>query len=95
MFPEGAKAQAITHVVGMLIACSLLVVNASQMIILPSCDELTMCRLSVDQSVHSTLPWCPFNTRRCLICRFDRFSIRVITEETVGDESINRMTPIR
>jgi len=35
-FPEGAKAQAITHVVGIVTACSLLVVKASQTIIFPS-----------------------------------------------------------
>ena len=34
--PDGAKAHAITQVVGMVTACSLLVVNASQTIILPS-----------------------------------------------------------
>jgi len=35
-FPDGAYAHAITHVVGIVTACSLFVVNASHIIILPS-----------------------------------------------------------
>ena len=38
-FPLGAYEQAITQVVGMVMACSLLVVNASHRIILPSCNS--------------------------------------------------------
>ena len=60
----------------------MLVVNASQMIILPSCDELTMCRLSADQSVHSTLPWWPFKIRRCLMLTVAGESRRCATEQT-------------
>ena len=37
--PEGAYAQAITQVVGIVTACSLLVVYPSQTIILPSCGR--------------------------------------------------------
>lgn len=43
-----------TQVVGMVSACSLLVVNPSHTITLPSWDELTMCRLSWAQSMHNT-----------------------------------------
>uniref|UniRef100_A0A6B0UQA5 Putative secreted protein n=1 Tax=Ixodes ricinus TaxID=34613 RepID=A0A6B0UQA5_IXORI len=58
-----------THVVGMVTACSLFVVKASQIIILPSWDELTMCLLSRDQSEQSTFPWCPLSTLRGLMFR--------------------------
>lgn len=35
---------------------TLLVVKASHIIIFPSCEELTICRLSSDQSEHRTFP---------------------------------------
>lgn len=42
-------------------------VNASQTMTLPSCDELTRWRLSLDQQQESTFPVCPFRCRRGLM----------------------------
>lgn len=47
-----------------------------------TCDEETMCRLSVDQSMHSTFPWWPFRTRRDLIFNWGRPSSRWATTHT-------------
>ena len=73
-----------THVVGMEMACSLLVVKASQMIIFPSWEELTTCLLSAgDQSKQSTLPWCPFKVLLTLMLRFPKISSREAAVATV------------
>ena len=48
-----------------------------------TCEELTTWRLSADQSIHSTLPWCPFSTRRGFIVNVDKLSNRCATMATV------------
>ena len=47
-----------------------------------TCDELTTWRLSADQSMQSTLPWCPFRTRRGFIVNVDKLSNRCATIAT-------------
>ncbi len=95
---DGEYAQANIHVVGIAIACwnikienrknsfnrhtSLFAVNASQTITFPSCDELTICLLSIDQSRAKTLPWWPFKIRRDFVVnggKASSFSATVVT----------------
>ncbi len=61
---------------------SLLVVNASQTINFPSCDVVTICLLSFDQSIAKTLPWWPFKIRRDFVANggnASSFSATVVT----------------
>ncbi len=63
---------------------SLLDVNASQIINFPSCDVLTKCLLSFDQSIDKTLLWCPFKIRRDFVVNVDNessFSATVVTNQ--------------
>ena len=63
---------------------SLLVVNASQSINFPSCDVLTICRLSYDQSIAKTFPWWPFKIRRDFVANGgsgSSFSATIVTNK--------------
>ncbi len=62
---------------------SLLVENASQTISFPSCDVLTICLLSLDQSIAKTFPWWPFKIRRDFVVNIGNessFSATVVTK---------------
>lgn len=91
-FPEGAYAQAIIQVVGIVTVCSLFVVNASQIINFPSWLDDTICRLSGDQSEHKTLAVCPFKTRLGLMLMNVIISMRSAAAETVYNQNISNFT---
>lgn len=64
---DGPNAHAMTHVVGIVTACSLFVVKASHTISFPSWDEETRWRLSRPQSMQRTLALWPFKLLRTLM----------------------------
>ncbi len=51
-----------------------------------TCDELTTCLLSVDQSMHSTFPWWPLRILRDLILNPVRLSSFCATTATVMEK---------
>jgi hypothetical protein len=53
-----------------------------------TCDELTMCRLSFDQSIQSTFPWWPFSIFLIFIVKLSIFGILSVAAPTVLERKI-------
>lgn len=95
--PLGAYAQAMTHVVGILTACSLLVVKASHIIIFPSCQNIINKKLFDSVSLFAALNinfglnweifknWKYFFSSGWSICYYKNFSSNYLIKDKIND----------